>query len=214
MKLTDMNLPAKQAGIKTLRENFGMEFDPSRLSKSQTKRYLTQIESMISEAKSTQSVNRETNPTYLKLKVMESVLLAQLREKISEPYPDIIIESDSREYIGKAQTVMAVQDVLDELQGMIVDISDITVKKLPSIVDTAKMQIGGTESNEFNTQATAAMRTLADALTQAKSDMQAALDVLTGQSQPEFDLPDEVPDDDFEEPVPPKMTNPLGRGRR
>jgi hypothetical protein len=84
--------------------------------------------------------------------------------------------------VQQAQVVLAAQDMVDKMQGMLEDISELQFKELPALVDSIKNQVGIDQAQQFNTDVSAALSGLMQNLQQAKQQMDAALGVVTGQS--------------------------------
>lgn len=86
--------------------------------------------------------------------------------------------------VQQAQVVLAAQDMVDSMQGMIEDATEMQYKELPALVDSIRNQIGLDQANQFNTDATAALTGLVQSLQGAKTSLETALGVVTGQAQP------------------------------
>jgi len=86
--------------------------------------------------------------------------------------------------VQQAQVVLAAQDMVDKMQGMLEDVSELQFKELPALVDSIKNQVGIDQATQFNTDASAALTGLMQNLQGAKQQMDAALGVVTGQTPP------------------------------
>jgi hypothetical protein len=86
--------------------------------------------------------------------------------------------------VQQAQVVLAAQDMVDKMQGMLEDISELQFKELPALVDSIKNQVGMDQATQFNSDASAALSALMQNLQQAKQQMDQALGVVTGTSAP------------------------------
>jgi DNA repair exonuclease SbcCD ATPase subunit len=84
--------------------------------------------------------------------------------------------------VQQAQVVLASQDMVDQVQGMSEDISAMQFKDLPALVDQIKNEVGVDQAMQFNTDATAALSGLLQNLQGAKTQLEAALGVVTGQA--------------------------------
>jgi len=84
--------------------------------------------------------------------------------------------------VQQAQVVLAAQDMVDSMQGMIEDATEMQYKELPALVDSIRNQIGVEQANQFNTDATAALTGLVQSLQGAKQQLETALGVVTGQA--------------------------------
>jgi hypothetical protein len=132
--------------------------------------------------------------------------------------------------VQQAQVVLASQDMVDQVQGMSEDISAMQFKDLPALVDNIKNEVGVDQAMQFNTDATAALSGLLQNLQTAKTQLEAALGVVTGQApqvpgqelappvpgQEEIDIDAEVPTVDGEEDIDAEMDaniEPAGLGR-
>jgi hypothetical protein len=133
--------------------------------------------------------------------------------------------------VQQAQVVLASQDMVDQVQKMIEQVTSMQFKDLPALVDQIKNQVGLDQSAQFNTDATAALAGLVQNLQASKQQLETALGVVTGQAPvvPGEDtmastdmnanlpmdgeeLPSELPAPDEEELPAPSAS--LGRGRR
>ena len=142
--------------------------------------------------------------------------------------------------IQQAQVVLASQDMVDQVQKMSEQVSAMQFKDLPALIDQIKNEVGVDQAMQFNTDATAALAGLLQNLQGAKTQLEQATGVVTGQAPtiPGDDmgadigaeagaelgatdagldggeLPPELPapGDDEEELAPPSAS--LGRGRR
>lgn len=84
--------------------------------------------------------------------------------------------------IQQAQVVLAAQDMVDKMQGMLEDVSELQFKELPALVDSIKNQVGIDQATQFNQDATAALTGLLQNIQGAKQQLDAALGVVTGQA--------------------------------
>jgi len=84
--------------------------------------------------------------------------------------------------VQQAQVVLAAQDMVDKMQGMLEDVSELQFKELPALVDSIKNQVGIDQAAQFNADATAALTGLLQNIQGAKEQLDAALNVVTGQA--------------------------------
>ena len=84
----------------------------------------------------------------------------------------------------QAQVVLAAQDMVDKMQSMLEDASEMQFKELPALVDSIKNQVGIDQAAQFNTDATAALTGLVQNLQGAKQQLDQALGVVTGTTPP------------------------------
>lgn len=98
--------------------------------------------------------------------------------------------------LQQAQVMMAAQDMVDRLQKMMEEISEMQFKDLPALTDSVKNDIGTEQATQFQTQATAALSNLLTAVQQGKSELESAQGAITGAA------PAEIPGLDGEEVLP------------
>jgi hypothetical protein len=132
--------------------------------------------------------------------------------------------------VQQAQVVLASQDMVDQVQKMSEQISAMQFKDLPALVDQIKNEVGVDQAMQFNTDATAALAGLLQNLQGAKTQLEQALGVVTGQApqvpgeelappmpgQEEIGIDAEIPTADGEEDIDAEMdanVEPAGLGR-
>lgn len=84
--------------------------------------------------------------------------------------------------VQQAQVVLAAQDMVDKMQSMLEDVSELQFKELPALVDSIKNQVGIDQATQFNTDASAALNGLLQNIQGAKQQLDQALGVVTGTS--------------------------------
>jgi hypothetical protein len=158
--------------------------------------------------------------------------LADLQKQLSNPTM-ATMESRRRlkeSEVQQAQVVLASQDMVDQVQKMSEQISAMQFKDLPALVDQIKNEVGVDQAMQFNTDATAALAGLLQNLQGAKTQLEQALGVVTGQApqvpgeelappmpgQEEIGIDAEIPTPDGEEDIDAEMdanVEPAGLGR-
>jgi primosomal protein N' len=83
--------------------------------------------------------------------------------------------------IQQAQVVLAAQDMVDRVQKMLEDTTEMQFKELPALVDSIKNEVGQDQAAQFNADAAAALSGLVQNLQASKGQLEAALGVVTGQ---------------------------------
>ena len=84
--------------------------------------------------------------------------------------------------VQQAQVVLASQDMVDQVQKMLEQVSAMQFKDLPALVDQVKNQIGVDQAMQFNTDASAALTGMIQNLQASKGQLEQALGVVTGQA--------------------------------
>ena len=152
-EMTSKNGSAKRA----LKEHFNINAKFDNLSLKETKTMLRKVNILISEARGSKTGHsEEQSPSYLKLVFLEQAL-KEHEAKISNNR--IVFENEE---VVKSQVVLGAQEMVDTLQKMVENISDMLVKELAAVVDGVVSEFGTSEGEQFNSQAT-------DALTDRKS---------------------------------------------
>lgn len=112
-------------------------------------------------------------------KIVAGAALMNTESRVNRARRRRIAESE----VQQAQVVLAAQDMVDSMQGMLEDTTEMQFKELPALVDSIRNQIGMEQANQFNTDATAALSGLVQNLQAAKQQLEQALAVVTGQAQ-------------------------------
>jgi len=130
--------------------------------------------------------------------------------------------------VGQAESLMAAQDMVDSVQGMLEDVGEMINEKLPPLTDSLRRSSGADSAATFNQQTNEALNTLMDAVRGAREAMANAVGTLTGQeptpmgnTEQELDLDTATDDseefelDDFEtSDAAQGGDEPLGRAKR
>ena len=132
--------------------------------------------------------------------------------------------------IQQAQVVLASQDMVDQVQKMIEQVTSMQFKDLPALVDQIKNEVGIDQAGQFNNDANAALGGLVQNLQGSKQQLEQALGVVTGQAPqipgqdiggelppPAEEVPAEMPAPDVDAEMDANLGTPkasLGRGRR
>ena len=186
MKLTDFDKNPIENATRALKEHYDVPFNVQKMSYAQARDMLHKVRGLMNETKkSTDFYESQHNSAYLKLVFMEQALSKHFAE-ISLRKPRIVVENEE---VEKSQVVLAAQDMVDQVQKMVEEVSDMLVKELPALTDSVQSEIGVNESSNFNQQVTEALTSLQAALTQSQATLKSALNSITGQGGAEaFDV--------------------------
>ena len=110
-------------------------------------------------------------------KAAGSALMTTIQKEHYRRYGRKLTESE----IQQAQVVLASQDLVDSVQKIIEEVTSIQFKDLPALVDQIKNEIGLDKANQFNNEAGQALSGLVQNLLQSKQQLDAAVNVVTGQ---------------------------------
>jgi hypothetical protein len=172
MKLTDFD--KKNYANHALKENYQIDFNVDKMTMPVTKAMLQKIRTLAMEAKGS---NTDYSPAFMKLVFMEEALVKHYNDLLTRR-PKIVVENEE---VEKSQVVLAAQDMVDSVQKMIEQVSDMLVKELPALTDSIQSEIGVNESQQFNQQVTEALTGIQSALTQSQGTLKSALGTITGQ---------------------------------
>jgi hypothetical protein len=148
---------------------------PAAATAQQTAQVLaTQKDPKVKAALEKAAKGQSLNPD--EQKIVSGVALTKTESKLRNAYR-MLKESE----VQQAQVVLAAQDMVDKMQGMLEDVSELQFKELPALVDSIKNQVGIDQATQFNTDATGALTGLMQNLQGAKQQLDQALGVVTGQ---------------------------------
>lgn len=181
MKLTEFNAKPAQVAKKALKEHFNTDIKLDSMSLYDTQRMMRKVSGLMNEMRqTTNGVNTEKNPAYLKLAFMEQALVHHYGELKALPMYNTRMVVENEE-VEKSQVILAAQEMVDSLQKMVEQVSDMLVKELPAVVDGVNSEVGTQQGEQFNTTVSEALSALQGALTQAKAGIQGGLGIITGQ---------------------------------
>ena len=142
----------------------------------------------------------------------------------------------SESEVQQAQVILASQDMVDQVQKMIEQITSLQFKDLPALVDQIRNEIGYEQATQFNADATAALGGMLQNLQGSKTQLEVAMGTVTGQApvvpgvtdvdaelpvdpmadagdELDLDIDAEIDDEEVDAEEEPVKTS-LGRGRR
>ena len=107
--------------------------------------------------------------------------IAMMKKETAKPQKQMVKEQNE---LQQAQVVLAAQDMIDRIQGMIEDVSEMQYKDLPALSASIKADpnLGADKASQFQSQATGALTELLNALQAGKNGLESAQGVLTGQA--------------------------------
>lgn len=174
MKLNDLN--KQEVAIEALKENFEVNLNLKGLNKNQTQTMHNKVKGLIAEAKESKNFGVEY-PSYMKLVFMEQALKEHYKIAPSAPRTKVITENEE---VNRSQVILAAQDMVDSVQKMLEEISDMMVKEMPALVDSVQSEIGVNEAQAFDQTAGQALAELNQCLVSVKGQLDQALAGVTG----------------------------------
>lgn len=140
-----------------------------------------------------QAINKITDPK-LKTAMTKSAAgqpLSPDEEKMVQGAALSAVAAESRRRTGRrlaesevqqAQVILASQDMVDQVQRMIEQVTSMQFKDLPALVDQIRNQIGYEQATKFNADATASLGGMVQNLQQSKIQLETAMGTVTGQA--------------------------------
>lgn len=176
MKLNELDAQRPLEQVAKVFENYSgtaAKFDT--LNRAQARHMLARVRTVINETRHSPALHSsERDPNYLKLMMMEQGLALRLQE-----LNNTVALQESE--VQQAQVVLAAQDLVDSVQSMLEDVSEMQFKELPALVDSIRNQVGTAQADQFNADATAALQGMLQNLQGGKQQLETALAVVTGQ---------------------------------
>ena len=174
MKLNDLD--TKQPAVKALKENFEVNFNVNALNKNQAQTMLNKVRGLISEAKEAKTFGAEY-PSYMKLVFMEQALKEHYKIVPAMKRTRVITENEE---VNRSQVILAAQDMVDSVQKMLEEVSDMLVKEMPALIDSIQSEIGVNEAQAFDQTAGQGLAELNQCLVSVKGQLDQALAGVTG----------------------------------
>jgi hypothetical protein len=171
---------------KVLADSFNHEVDLSSMNMDSLNRMLNTTEAKMMAIKESDLTYWE-NPQYNKLGLIQHQLKTYINEvaptrtdgkKMKAKTESVVMEDE----LEQAEVLLAAQELVDELQGMVEDVAEMQVQKLMPIVDAMKEQVGFEQAEAYNAAADAALGALLDQMKVAKESVENATLAARGQA--------------------------------
>lgn len=171
---------------RVLAQTFNHEVDLSEMSTNSLNRMLNATEAKMIAIKESDLKYWE-NPQYNKLGLIQHQLKTYINEvaparadgkKMKVKAESVVMEDE----LDTAEVLLAAQELVDELQGMVEDVAEMQVQKLMPIVDAMKEQVSFETAEAYNAAADAALAGLLDQMKMAKEALENA--TLQAQGKP------------------------------
>ena len=200
MYLNDLNSAQHRVSKlnKILADTFNHEVDLSSMNYESLNRMLTTTNAKLLAIKESDLTYWE-NPQYNKLGLIQHQIKTYITElaparsdgKRMKTKESAIMEAD----LDQAEVLLAAQELVDEMQGMVEDVAEMQVQKLMPIVDAMKQQVGFEVAEAYNNAADGALGALLDQMKQAKEALENATLTARGE-QPATPAPTDMGMDD------------------
>ena len=136
---------------------------------------------MAAKKKQAQDQARQIDAQIRQLTQQKSQLLQQANQPMSESHRRALRRLSESE-IQQAQVVLAAQDMVDQIQKMLEQISAMQFKDLPALTDSIKNDMGQDQATQYQSAASAALTQLLAGVQQGKTALEGAQGTLTGQA--------------------------------
>lgn len=105
--------------------------------------------------------------------------------------------------VGEAESLLAAQDLVDRVQGMLEDVGEMLNEDLPPLTDSLRRTNSADAAAAFSTTASSALNSLMDATRSAREEMSNAVGALSGQEPTSMGADNNAEPDtlDLEEPA-------------
>lgn len=190
MYLNDLNSAQHSVSKlnKILADTFNHEVDLSTMNYESLNNMLSTTNAKMTAIKESDLKYWE-NPQYNKLGLIQHQLKTYITEiaptrtdgKRMKTKESVVMEDD----LEQAEVMLAAQELVDELQGMVEDVAEMQVQKLMPIVDAMKEQVGFEQAEAYNTAADGALGALLDAMKTAKGAVENATLTARGEAPAE-----------------------------
>jgi hypothetical protein len=237
--------------------NFG---DLSRLTIDQASAMLETVDRKLAATKTTSKLHEsEKNGAYNGMMLAKQVLEAFISEAADSPYAvgmaqamkstgdkpplkkatikkahkiarAVAKEGVMEDDVGAAESLMAAQDMVDRVQGMLEDVGEMLNEDLPPLTDSLRRSNSADAAASFNSTVSSSLNSLMDAVRSARESLANAVGSLSGQEptpmggaadveldvkEPGADSDEEFDLDDFEaSDAAAGGDEPLGRAKR
>ena len=192
---------------------------------------------MATKKKQAQDAVKQIDDQIKSLTQQKTQMMQQANKPMAETRNSRYTRRLSESEIQQAQVVLAAQDMVDQVQKMLEQISAMQFKDLPALTDSIKNDMGVDQATAYQSATAAALTQLLQSVQQGKTALEGAQSTLTGQApvvpgeepaadmgadlnaepgaELDVDVDAEVaPVDDEEEPTPLGEPEALGRERR
>ena len=175
MRLTEMNTKPSATKInKVMESRFGNKIDFANLDFGKAYNLANALTESLDKIKNSHGIHKaEQNPKYMQfLLVREGIHNWMIENK-----DQLIQESE----MGRSQAILAAKDMVDSVQDMLEDVSEMANEQMPALLDTIRDQIGMTEAENFKGSVGGILETLQAAISSSREQMDMAARALAGE---------------------------------
>lgn len=168
---------------RVLADTFGHDINLAEMSTNALERMLSTTQSKMQTIKENDLKYWE-NSQYNKLNLIQHQLRTYINEVAPGRTDGKTMKTKVKEAtdLESAEVLLAAQELVDKLQGMVEDLAEMQVQELMPIVDAMKEQVGFDIAEQYNSAAEAALSALLDQAKSAKEALENA--TLQAQGKP------------------------------
>ena len=159
---------------KVMESRFGNKIDFANLDFGKAYNLANALTESLDKIKNSHGIHKaEQNPKYMQfLLVREGIHNWMIENK-----DQLIQESE----MGRSQAILAAKDMVDSVQDMLEDVSEMANEQMPALLDTIRDQIGMTEAENFKGSVGGILETLQAAISSSREQMDMAARALAGE---------------------------------
>ena len=174
---------------KVMESRFGVKIDYANLDFGKAYQVANALTESLNKIKNSHGAHKaEQNPKYMEMFMVRE----GIHNWMIENKEQLVQESE----MGRSQAILAAKDMVDSVQDMLEDVSEMANEKMPALLDTIRDQIGMVEADNFKASVGGILETLQGAISSAREQMDSASRALAGEQteQPmDMGMPAEEP---------------------
>jgi len=186
-----------------MESRFGAKIDYANLDFGKAYKVANALTESLNKIKNSHGIHKaEQNPKYMEMFMVRE----GIHNWMIENKDQLLAESE----MGRSQAILAAKDMVDSVQGMLEDVSEMANEQMPALLDTIRDQIGMVEADNFKASVGGILEQLQAAISSSREQMDTAARALAGeQTQQPMDMgmPAEMPAD-----APPVEAGPVEGG--
>jgi len=198
MRLTEMgSKPTAKKINKVMESRFGVSIDYANLDFGKAYKVANALTESLNKIKNSHGIHKaEQNAKYMEMFMVRE----GIHNWMIENKDQLIAESE----MGRSQAILAAKDMVDSVQGMLEDVSEMANEQMPALLDTIRDQIGMADADNFKASVGGILEQLQGAISGAREQMDVAARALAGEQteQPmDMAMPAEDPNAAMAPPV-------------
>ena len=198
MRLTEMgSKPTAKKINKVMESRFGVSIDYDNLDFGKAYQVANALTESLNKIKNSHGAHKaEQNPKYMEMFMVRD----GIHNWMIENKEQLVQESE----MGRSQAILAAKDMVDSVQDMLEDVSEMANEQMPALLDTIRDQIGMADADNFKASVGGILEQLQGAISGAREQMDVAARALAGEQteQPmDMAMPAEDPNAAMAPPV-------------